>query len=193
MLPAEHYISAVEAIVQACELRDPYTAAHGRRVSAIACAIGREMALKDDRVEGLRLGGMIHDVGKLATPMRILAKPGRLTAEEYEIVRRHPEDGAAVTRPIAFPWPVTEIVAQHHERLDGSGYPAGLVGDQIVLEARIVAVADVLESMAWDRPYRTGLGVDAALAELRDGRGARFEDAAVTACEKMAFLKTFPI
>lgn len=163
------------------EMRDPYTAGHERRVAEIAVAIGAEMGLDEQRLIGLRVGGYLHDVGKTAIPIEILTKPGRITPTEYELIKAHPQAGYDVLKDVDFPWPVAQIALQHHERMDGSGYPQGLKGDQILLEARITAVADVFESMASHRPYRPALGVDQALAELERGRGTFYDSEVVDA------------
>lgn len=173
----------VDAIAMAVEKRDPYTAGHERRVAVLSLEIAREMGLSDDACEGLEYGALLHDVGKLAVPTDILTRPGRLTDSEYEVVKSHAEHGYEILREIDFPWPVADIIRQHHERLDGSGYPLGLKGDEICLEARIIGVADVVEAMWSHRPYRAGLGIDAAMDELRAGSGTRYDAAIVRACE----------
>ena len=174
--------TTIEAIAATVERRDPYTAGHERRVSVLAVAIGRELSLSEDVIEGLRVGSMIHDLGKIQVPAEILAKPTRLSAIEFELVKAHPQTGYDILKGIDFPWPVAQMVLQHHERLDGSGYPNGLRGDAIILEARVMAVADVVEAMASHRPYRAGLGVDKALTEIESGRGRLYDAAAVDAC-----------
>lgn len=179
--------AAVEAMLLACELRDPYTANHCRRVARLSVTIGRALGLTSGRLEALRLGAMMHDIGKLHVPMAILNKVERLTAEELEIVQSHPEAGGRVVHPMAHQT-VEDIIVQHHERLDGSGYPAALAGQQICLESCIVSVADVFDSMAFDRPYRVGLGAAAALAELISGRGRLYASPVVAACEGLAHL-----
>jgi PAS domain S-box-containing protein/putative nucleotidyltransferase with HDIG domain len=173
---------AVQAIATAAELRDAYTAGHQRRVSELASAIARRLGLDEHRIRGLHLAGVVHDVGKINIPAEILAKPSRLTAAEYELIKGHPGAGYEILRGIEFPWPVAEIVRQHHELCDGSGYPQGLKGEQILQEARILTVADVVEAMASHRPYRPGLGIDAALAEIARHRGVRYDAQAVDAC-----------
>lgn len=164
------------------EMRDPYTVGHERRVAEIAVAIGRELGLDGNQLEGLRVGGYLHDVGKMVIPAEILAKPGRLTPVEYELIKAHPRAGFDVLKEVEFPWPVALIALQHHERIDGSGYPQGLKGDAIILEARIIAVADVLESMAAHRPYRPGMGIEKALAEIEAGIGTRYDPHIARAC-----------
>lgn len=175
------------------EMRDPYTAGHERRVAEIAVAIGREMGLGEDQLDGLRIGGYLHDVGKMIVPAEILAKPTRLTPVEYGLVQQHVQAGYDILKGVDFPWPVANIAHQHHERIDGSGYPQGLKGDDIILEARIIAVADVVESMASHRPYRPGLGMDKALAEIERGTGTAYDPVAVAACLRLFREKGFVI
>lgn len=174
--------ATVEVATSLSEMRDPYTAGHQRRVGDIAAAIGEELGLSADSLEGLRVAGRLHDIGKIAIPAEILTRPGRLSDEERALIQLHPQAGYDVLADVPFPWPVALVALQHHERLDGSGYPGGLVGEAIILEARIVAVADVLEAMSSHRPYRESLGVEIALAELEDGAGTRYDAAVVSAC-----------
>jgi response regulator RpfG family c-di-GMP phosphodiesterase len=164
------------------ELRDPYTAGHQRRVGALAGEIGRVMGLPDDTLEGLHLIGCIHDIGKIMVPTDILSKPGRLSKLEYALIQEHPMKGYEVLRNYEMPWPVAEIVYQHHERLNGSGYPRGLKGSEIALETCIISVADVVEAMMSHRPYRAGLGLDAALDEIVQKRGILYHPDAVDCC-----------
>lgn len=172
----------VQAIALTVEKRDPYTAGHQTRVAHLAVAIGTRMGLDPEVMEGLRFGGMIHDIGKIWLPAEILNRPGALTPMEFDLVKSHAEVGWDIVRDINFPWPVAEMIRQHHERPDGSGYPSGLKGDQIIIEARILAVADVVEAMASHRPYRAALGIDRALQELRWGAGKLYDAAIVEAC-----------
>ncbi|HKI62656.1 MAG TPA: HD domain-containing phosphohydrolase [Mariprofundaceae bacterium] len=181
----------IAAVARMVESRDPYTAGHQQRVARLAAAIAREMGLSSAVVRGIELGSSIHDIGKIQLPAEILSKPGRLTEIEYQLVKAHPEEGYKILKDIEFPWPVAEIAYQHHERLDGSGYPQGLKGDDIHLEARIVAVADVVEAMSSHRPYRAGLGVEAALDEIMKGRGVGYDADVVDACLKVIETKTF--
>jgi len=174
--------STVGALVRAMERRDPYTAGHQQRVTQLAVAVGKEMALDPDRVLGLRMAGMLHDIGKINIPVEILNKPGRLSDIEMEILRSHAAVGHEILQDVDFPWPVADIVLQHHEALDGNGYPHGLSGDKILLDARILTVCDVVEAMASDRPYRPALGLDKALAEIRNQRGKRMDRDVVDAC-----------
>jgi PAS domain S-box-containing protein len=166
-------------------LRDPYTAAHELRVTELAVAIAHEMGLDEETCEGLAFAGEVHDIGKIGIPAEILSKPGALTAMEYALIKEHPQAGRELLAAIRFRQPVAEIVGQHQERLDGSGYPDGLKGDEIMLEARILAVADVVEAMASHRPYRAALGLEAALAEVRSGAGGRYDAVVVAACERV--------
>lgn len=172
----------IEAIALTVEKRDPYTAGHQQRVSELATAIARELGLPDDRVEGLRLGGIIHDIGKIYLPAEILSRPSRLSDAEFALVKTHAEVGYEIVRSVDFPWPVATLIHQHHERLDGSGYPHGLKEDEILLEAQILAVADVVEAMASHRPYRPGLGIEKALDHVRQMAGRHFNVDAVAAC-----------
>ena len=183
--------ATVEAIAATVETRDPYTAGHERRVSQLATAIAREMNLPPEQVEGIHFGGLIHDLGKLYVPAEILSKPGRLSPPEYELVKQHPQAGYDIVKAIEFPWPVASMVLEHHERLDGSGYPNRLNGDAILFEARILAVADVVESMSSHRPYRPALGADAALEEIERNRGRLYDAAVVDACLRLFREKGF--
>jgi PAS domain S-box-containing protein len=175
-------VAAMGAIVT---IRDPYTSDHEQRTTRLALAIADLMRLPHQRREGLELAAAVHDVGKVGVPAEILSKPGTLTTHERQLVQQHPAVGRDILAPIAFEWPVADIVYQHHERLDGSGYPEGLRGEQISTEARILAVADVVEAMSGHRPYRPALGIEAALDEIRDGAGTRYDAAVVAACEKV--------
>lgn len=172
----------IQALAATAEARDPYTAGHQRRVADLSRAIAQKMGLPQDQVDGVRMAGSIHDLGKIYVPSEILNKPGKIRANEFELVKSHPEVGYEILKTITFPWPVAEIEIQHHERLDGSGYPKGLKGDEILLEARIVAVADVVESMSSHRPYRPALGIEKALEEIKSGRGTVYDERVVDAC-----------
>ncbi len=175
--------ASAHALASAIELRDPYTAGHQRRVADLACALAGRLGWSEDDIAGLRLAAGVHDIGKILVPAEILAKPGRLTAIELQLVKGHPQAGHDLLKQIEFLWPVAEIVLQHHERLDGSGYPRGLVGEDAILPAaRILAIADVIEAMASHRPYRPALGVEAALQEIEAHRGTLFDALAVDAC-----------
>lgn len=178
-------IQTIEAIANTVEQRDPYTAGHQRRVAQLACAIGREIGLEPNVIEGIHMGGMIHDIGKIHIPAEILNRPGKLSENEFAIIKSHSQVGFDIVKNVNFPWPVAEIVHQHHERLDGSGYPQHLSGDDICIEARVLAVADVVEAMATHRPYRPALSIEIALEEIEKGSGRIYEAQAVTACVKL--------
>ena len=178
-------LGTVDAVSVMMDMRDPYTSGHERRVGELAAAIGAEMGLDADLQRGLRVAGAVHDIGKIAVPVQILGKPGRISAIELEMVKTHAQEGYEVLKGIDFPWPVAEVALQHHERMDGSGYPQGLKGEEILLEARVMAVADVIEATASHRPYRPGIGIDQALAELAQGRGRLFDSNAVDACLRL--------
>lgn len=171
----------IAALATVVEKRDPYTAGHQHRVAELAVAIGRELKLSEDRLEGLRIGAWIHDIGKIGVPTEILSKPGRLDTTEIALIQRHAQIGYEIVKSIDFGWPVEKIVYQHHERVDGSGYPQGLKGDEITLEARIVAVADVVESMGTDRPYRKKIPWATVIDEVTDGRGSKYDENVVDA------------
>ena len=179
------FMRTVEVAMTLGEMRDPYTAGHEKRVAEIAVAIGAELGLDADRIEGLRVAGYLHDVGKITIPSDILSKPGRLSPAEMALIRTHAASGYEVLKDVGFPWPVAQVALQHHERMDGSGYPNGLKGDAIVLEARITAVADVIEAMASHRPYRAALGIDKALEEIEHGRGAAYDAQVADACLRL--------
>ncbi len=173
------------------EIRDPYTAGHQRRVAELACAIVREMGLSEDRIKGIRMAGLIHDLGKIAVPVGILSKPGQLLDTEFNLIKGHPERGYEILQGIHFPWPLAEITLQHHERIDGSGYAQELKGEEILPEARILAVADVVEAISSHRPYRSALGIDAALEEIHRNKGLLYDENAVDACLKLFEKKKF--
>lgn len=176
---------SVQAIALAVEMRDPYTSGHQNRVADLACAIARIMELPKDRIYGLRMASVIHDLGKLTIPGEILCKPGRLSGPEYAMIKTHVQSGYDILKKIDFPWPLADIVIQHHERLDGSGYPQGLSGDEISLEARILSVADVFETIGSHRPYRPSLGMQKAMNELIDNSGRLYDPDVVDACRKL--------
>ena len=183
----------IAAIANMVELRDPYTAGHERNVSQLAIAIGKELGLPERQTEGLRVAGFIHDIGKIAVPAEILCKPTRLSAIEYLIVKAHAKAGYGILKDIDFPWPVAQTILQHHERLDGSGYPQSLKGDDILLEARILSVADVVEAMHSHRPYRPGLGINVALEEIESNRGVLYCADVVDACLQLFRKKGYTI
>jgi len=172
----------IEAIGRVTEARDPYTAGHQRRVTELSVAVARKLGLDERTIEATRAAGLLHDIGKLSIPAEILSKPSVLSPLEMSLMKTHPQSAYEVLRTIDFPWPVADIVLQHHERMDGSGYPQGLKGDAILMEARILAVADIVEAMSSHRPYRAALGIEVALAEVERGRGAQYDALVVDAC-----------
>ena len=176
----------IHAMSLTIETRDPYTAGHQRRVADLACAIAKEMGLSEWHIEGIRIIGLLHDVGKLVVPAEILSKPGPINQYEFSIIKTHPEVGYEILKGIDFPWPVTQAVLQHHERLDGSGYPKGLSDTDIILEAKILGVADVVEAMSSHRPYRPALGLDSALQEITKGKGVLYDAEVVDACLRLS-------
>ena len=182
---------SIQTIAGTVEARDPYTAGHQRRVSELATAIAREMGLPEEQVNGIHLAAMIHDLGKIHIPAEILAKPGKLNEIELMLIKTHPKAGYDILKDVKFPWPIADIILQHHERLDGSGYPQGLKGDQIMLESRILTVADVVEAMSSHRPYRPTLGSVAALSEIDRGRGSAYDPAVADSCRRLLVDKGF--
>jgi len=183
--------ATVHALVSAVESRDPYTAGHQIRSAGLARAIAQEMGLPQERIDGLSMAGSIHDIGKLSVPAEILSKPTKLSELEFAIVKEHAQKGFEMLKYVESPWPLAEIVHQHHERMDGSGYPRRIKGKEILMEARILAVADVVESMASYRPYRPAIGIDAALEEIENNKGTLFETDAVDACLRLFREKGF--
>lgn len=181
----------VRVIASTVEMRDPYTAGHQQRVSQLAAAIAREMGLSEHTAIGIELASLVHDVGQINIPAEIMCRPGKLREYEYPLIQKHPQTGYEALKDIQFPWPIATIVWQHHERLDGSGYPQGLKGDQILLESRITAVADVTEAMLSHRPYRPARTMDYVIAELESGSGTRYDKAAVEACLTLLREKKF--
>ncbi len=181
----------IQVISATVETRDPYTAGHQKRVANLAQAIAREMGLSADRVDGLRTAGIIHDLGKVSIPAEILSKPTKLSEIEYKIIQVHPQTGHDILIDIDFPWPLAEMILQHHERINGSGYPKGLKGEDILLEARILAVADVVEAIASHRPYRPGHGIETALLEIEKNSGILYDPAAADTCLKLFREKGF--
>jgi putative two-component system response regulator len=177
--------TTIQVMVSAVELRDPYTAGHQIRSADLARAIAMEMKLSRDRIDGLRMAGSIHDIGKLSIPAEILSKPTTLTNIEFSMIKEHPQKGYEMLKDVESPWPLAEIVYQHHERMDGSGYPRNLRGNDILMEARILAVADVVESMASDRPYRPALGIDVALEEIEKNKETLYDADVVDTCLRL--------
>jgi HD-GYP domain-containing protein (c-di-GMP phosphodiesterase class II) len=175
----------IHAITVTVETRDPYTAGHQRRVADLARAIATEMNLSVDQIDGIRMTAAIHDLGKISVPAEILSKPTKLTNLEFSLIKIHSQSGYDILKDIEFPWPVADVVLQHHERMNGSGYPNGLTGDNILLESRILAVADVVESMASHRPYRAALGIETALEEIEKNKGILYDNTVADACLKL--------
>ena len=176
----------VHSLSSAVEKRDPYTAGHQQRVAQLACALAEELGgIALERLNGIWTGAILHDIGKIYVPAEILTRPGYLSGAEFELIKSHAEVGYEIVKDIEFQWPIPLIVRQHHERLDGSGYPAGLKGEEILFEAHILAVADVVEAMSSHRPYRPGKGVESALDEVRNGSGTAYDSSVVDACLKL--------
>ncbi len=176
---------SIQVIAATVEARDAYTAGHQRRVAELAVSIGRELGLPENRIHGIHLAAVIHDLGKIHVPAEILSKPGKLSNIEFMLIKEHAQAGYDILKDVDFPWPIADIVRQHHEKLDGSGYPQGLKGAQILLESRIMTVADVVEAMSSHRPYRAALGVEVALKEIERGRGSAYDPAVADACIKL--------
>ncbi len=177
--------ATINVLVSVLESRDPYTAGHQSRAANLACAIAAEMGLDKDKIEGLRLAGSIHDIGKLSVPAEILTKPTKLSDLEFSLIKAHSQNGYEMLRHVESPWPLAKIVHQHHERMDGSGYPGNLQADEILMEARILAVADVVEAMASHRPYRPSLGIDVALEEIERKKGTLYDSNVTDACLRL--------
>jgi PAS domain S-box-containing protein len=178
-------VGTIQAVATTVEKRDPYTAGHQQRAAQLCVAIGQELGLDPERIEGLRLGALIHDIGKIYIPAEILNRPGKLSRPEFDMIKSHPQVGYDIIKDVKFSWPIAEMILQHHERLDGSGYPQGLKGEAIIYEARILAVADVIEAMSSHRPYRPARGVEQALEEMRRNRGRYYDPEVVDACLRL--------
>jgi PAS domain S-box-containing protein/putative nucleotidyltransferase with HDIG domain len=183
--------AVIQTMALTVEMRDPYTAGHQNRVARLASAIAGEMGLAPEKLKGLFVIGAIHDIGKISVPSEILSKPGRITESEFSIIKEHPKTGYDILKGIDFPWPVAQAVLQHHERMNGAGYPGRLSGENIIIEARILAVADVVEAMASHRPYRPSLGIDKALEEISLKKGILYDAVAAEACLKLFREKKF--
>ena len=181
----------IQAMAATLETRDAYTAGHQRRVAELVLAMAGELHLAESDIHAAHLAAIVHDLGKIQVPAEILSKPGKLLPVEFELIKYHPTSGYNILKDIDFPWPIAEIVYQHHERLDGSGYPRGLKGDEILLAAKIIAVADTVEAMSSHRPYRAALGIDKALAEIEQGRGRIYDSTVADACTKLFREKRF--
>jgi HD-GYP domain-containing protein (c-di-GMP phosphodiesterase class II) len=177
--------TTIQVMAGTVEIRDPYTGGHQKRTTDLARAIAQEIALPPDRVEGLRMAGSIHDIGKISVPIELLSKPTRLTEIEFSLIKTHAQHGYDLLKDVESPWPLSDIVFQHHERLNGSGYPRGLKGEDILLEARILAVADVVEAMASNRPYRPALGLEKGLEEIEKNKGTLYDPGVVESCLKV--------
>jgi putative nucleotidyltransferase with HDIG domain len=182
---------AIHAMALTVEVRDPYTSGHQRRVANLARAMATEMGLSAVQIDGIRFAGIIHDIGKISVPSEILSKPGQLSETEFNLIKIHSQVGYDILRKIEFDWPVADIVYQHHERMDGSGYPLGLSGEAILIEARTISVADVVEAMASYRPYRPMLGIDKALEEISQKKGSLYDPLVVEACLKVFEKRAF--
>ncbi len=176
--------SMIQSITLMVEIRDPYTAGHQERVSKLACALAKKMGLSETQIDSIRIAGLLHDIGKIRTPSSILNRPGKLLDAEFEIIKAHSQIGYDILKKIPTPLPLAKIVHQHHERLDGTGYPLGLKSDDILLESKIISVADVLEAMSFHRPYRPALGIDIALEEVNKNSGKYFDSDVVKVCTK---------
>jgi PAS domain S-box-containing protein/putative nucleotidyltransferase with HDIG domain len=185
--------TTIQVMVSAVEVRDPYTAGHQIRSANLARAIATEMGLSQEKIEGIRMAGSIHDIGKLSIPAEILSKPTKLTNIEFSLIKEHSRKGYEMLKDVESPWPLAQIVYQHHERMDGSGYPRNLKGDEILIEARIMAVADVVEAMASHRPYRPSLGISAALEEIEKNSGIFYDKAVVDTCLRLFQEKGFKL
>lgn len=181
----ENLVDSVTALAQIVELRDPYTSGHQRRVADLAVAIATDMGLSGDDIDGLKIAGVVHDIGKIRVPVEILSKPGRLDDEEMALIKLHPEAGFQILKNIKFPWPIATIVQQHHEHEDGLGYPLGLKHGQILLSASIITVADVVDAMSFHRPYRAALGIERAIEEIKAWSGIRYDSRVVDACVRV--------
>jgi PAS domain S-box-containing protein len=182
---ARQMYEVIDSLSNVIEARDPYTAGHQKRVADLAVAIGHEMKLAPSIVDGIRFASQIHDIGKVSIPAEILTKPSALNPLEVAMLRNHAQAGYDILKPLSFPWPVAKIIMQHHERLDGSGYPGGLKHDAICLEAKVIGVADTVEAMSSDRPYRASKGLDLALREIESNKGVLYDEHVVDACLKL--------
>ena len=185
--------ATVQAIAVTVETRDPYTAGHQRRVADLARAIATEMNLPIDIIDSISMAAAIHDLGKISVPAEILSKPTKLTNLEFNLIKTHSQSGYDILKDIDFPWPIARIVLDHHERINGSGYPHGLTGDNILLESRIIAVADVVESMGSHRPYRPSLGIEVALEEIEKHKGTFYDNTVADACLRLFRGKGFQL
>jgi len=183
--------ATIETVSKIAETRDPYTSGHQQRVCQLSILIAREMHLSQEQVEAIRIAALIHDIGKMAIPSEILTKPGKLSEIEFDLIKEHPKTGYEILKDIDFPYPIAQIVRQHHERMNGSGYPQGLKGENILLEAKVIGVADVIEAMSSHRPYRASLGIEAALEEITKNKGILYDSEVVDICIKLFQEKGF--
>jgi PAS domain S-box-containing protein len=174
--------SIVHAMAKIVEMKDPYTAGHQRRVAQLACAIAEKLNLPQEQIDGIYMASVIHDIGKIYVPAEILSKPGRLTEIEFGMIKIHPKVSYDILKMVEFPWPIAKVVLQHHERIDGSGYPFGLMGTDILIEAKILSVSDVVEAIAFHRPYRSAVGIEKALEEIVIHRGSYYDPLVVDTC-----------
>ncbi|MBI5590728.1 MAG: HD domain-containing protein [Deltaproteobacteria bacterium] len=183
----------IDALASSLEMRDPYTAGHQQRVAALACAMAEEMGLPDPVIDAIRMAGRVHDIGKISVPSEILSKPSRLKENEMSLIKEHARVGFEILSKVRFQSPIAKIVLQHHERINGTGYPEGLRGPDILLEARIIAVADVVEAISSHRPYRPALGIDTALHEITKNKGALYDSEVVDACLRLFNAKDYKL
>ncbi|MDI6632224.1 MAG: PAS domain-containing protein, partial [Thermoanaerobacteraceae bacterium] len=184
-------LQTIEAMARVVEMRDPYTAGHQRRAAELACAIAEELGLPEDRIRGIQMAALIHDIGKIGVPAEILNKPAKLSNPEFDLVKVHPRIGYDILKEIDFPWPIAQMVLQHHERINGSGYPSCLKGEEILLESRILGVADVVEAMASHRPYRPAFSIEEALQEVSRNSGTLYDAGIVDICLRLFKEKGF--
>jgi PAS domain S-box-containing protein/putative nucleotidyltransferase with HDIG domain len=184
--------STISALCGALKQKDSYTAEHQRKVAALACAIAKEMNLSKEQIKGIKVAGLLHDIGKISIPMDILNKPGRLSNNEFNLVKEHAEAGKDIVKPIDFPWPVATIILQHHERINGSGYPNRLKGDELLLESKVIAVADTVDAMLSHRPYRPALGIQEAINEISQQKGTLYDSSVVNASLRVLSSMEFP-
>ena len=183
--------TTIQVLVSALESRDPYTTGHQSRSADLARAIATEMKLDQDKIDGIYMAGIVHDIGKISIPAEILIKPTKLTNIEFSLIKQHSQSGYEMLKNVESSWPLAEIVHQHHERMDGSGYPRNLKGDEILMEARILSVADVVEAMASHRPYRAALGIEAALKEIEKNKGILYDETVSDVCLKLLHGKDY--
>jgi putative nucleotidyltransferase with HDIG domain len=183
--------ATIETVSKIIEVKDPYTSGHQQRVSQLTTAIAKELNLSQDKIEGIRIASLIHDIGKIGVPTEILSKTTTLSDIEFSLIKEHSQIGSDILKSIDFSYPVARIVLQHHEKIDGSGYPRGLKGDVILLEAKIICVADVVEAMSSHRPYRPALGIDKALEEISKNKGILYDPEVVDVCLKLFKEKSF--